>query len=276
MARNHNKPSSGKEIPHWKKALTVGVAGLAAFNLAGYMSGDRQEAPKPAPAASALETPGAATNTPESSPNSELVESVNESSLAAMSGILDILASDKSTTTEGYRGNMVGNKDEERPADMPEIAVGLDHSKSSIFVVLAQGYSDETGETTGGFDTPEGSEQFTSIEMQFSVGSGNPILGVNRQLTVEDFRGALAVGGDNGPQLISLKGQWYEGSSIPGVREFGISIVDGRVYAGVVEDGSGIILNPNKYTSDNAVAQRAVQILGAAVEDLREEAGIPK
>ena len=184
-------------------------------------------------------------------------------------GLLDILADKRSTTTDEYRGNMVGNKDAERPANVPEMAVGFDHEKGEMYFLAAQGYDTETGEMTAGFDKGSENESFSSITMTLEVDKDNPIYGIHRQLTMDDFRQAL-----NQRETLNFKsaeGSWFE-IGIPGVRAYSIEESDNSLLTAVDEDASGAgYMYGIEPKNDPNTIDRALQIMGATVENFKAD-----
>ena len=203
--------------------------------------------------------------------NKELRERATSGAVDAAIGILDILDDKRSTTTEGYRGNMVGTKDAKRPANVPEIAVSFDQEKGEMYFLAAQGYATKTGKMTAGFAKGPENEAFTSLTMTLGVDRTNSIYDIHRQLTTADFRAALAA--KSTLELESAEGSWFE-VGIPGTRGYSIETFSGGFKTSVVEDsdsGSGYISVDELPKTDPGTLARAVQIMGSSVESFKKD-----
>lgn len=263
--KNQDQDPSKNGNRLWKGAA-AGV--LAATALVGCSS---EAAPRPATTITVTET-AEATAVHE---NGIDTEANRDAAIGVAGSVIDILGNPTSTTTVEYRGNMVGNKDAARPAEVPEAFIGFGQDEQTLYVSAVNGYDVRTGESTAGFDEPSGEQAFTSISMSMKVSRDNPIYGIPRQLTLDDFRNALAQ--PDTLQLTSLEGQWYEGhnTNVPNLRAYRVEVgADGSVSVWVDEDNKTSGLRPSGLEpsiDDQELVDRALQIAGASAQSFEQD-----
>ncbi len=252
--------------PGYKGQLAKGfiATGLAASALAG-CSADSDSTPRPT--VTVMKTVEVA---PTKAETGLEIEKNRDSAIEAAMGVISILQDKASTTTKEYRGNYVGNKDAERPANVPESFITFNHETGAIYVSAANGYNVVDGHSTAGFEEPIGEEAFTLINISLEVNRDNNIYDASRQLTLDDFKDALAQ--KDTVSINKIEGSWYEGGSIPGARLYELIVDEAGVSTRIDENGDGAMpyeLEPALNDQDSV--DRVMQIVGASVQDFKSE-----
>lgn len=208
----------------------------------------------------------------EKKPTNEALDDATIAGIQAAYGVVHILASEASTTTEGYRGNMVGNKDPERPTDVPEAFMYYDQEANTLGFSAVQMYDGKTGKATNeSIKSGAHKSKFSSMMITFDIAPGNPITKVNRQLQVGDFREALA---DNTLTLKAANGSWFDKDNVdvPGFRDYDILVNGKNVTTKLDEDGDGMSIDDvDARVNNTPQINRIRQVLGATIEDFKAD-----